>query len=87
MRNDLHWVLLSSIKWNSYNIKGLGLLCHLVSSMDTYTLQARPKPQMTNTTTRAKREIAYVVGWRTWLYSCEMNYALTLIQCSRECTR
>lgn len=61
MRNNLHRVLLSSIEWNnSYNIKGLGLLCHLVSCMDKYTFtsQAGPKPQMTNTTTWAKREIS-----------------------------
>lgn len=64
MRNDLHSLLLSSIEC-SYNIKGLGLLCHLLSSMDRYILQARHKPQMT--TIWAKREIskilAIVCGW------------------------
>lgn len=49
MRNDLHRVPLSSIKWNnSNNIKGPDLLRHFVSRKDKYTVLAGPKPQMTN---------------------------------------
>lgn len=41
-RNDKYTVLLSSIKC-SYNIYGLGLLCHFVSNMVIYTPQAMLK--------------------------------------------